>query len=223
MNMFVYLDTETTGLSASRGDKIVEISIIDDKGNVLIDTLVNPERKIPYGAESVHGINNDMVASSPILEEILPDVDNAIRGKEVIIYNSSYDIQFFPDKLQQASRVSCAMKAYSNSIGSRKWIKLIDAAQNVGHVWQGNAHRALADTQACRSVWHWLLQRDETIASEKKESRTTPKTRMKWKNHFIEKRIITCKSCCISIRVSVPTGKKGRVTCPKCGAKNAII
>ena len=48
--MFVYLDTETTGLSASRGDKIVEISIIDDKGNVLIDTLVNPERnKQRYG------------------------------------------------------------------------------------------------------------------------------------------------------------------------------
>ena len=218
--MFVYLDTETTGLSASRGDKIVEISIIDDEGRVLIDTLVNPERSIPYGAKSVHGINDLMVASSPILEEILPDIDNAIRGKEVIIYNSNYDIQFFPDRLRKASRVTCAMKAYSNSIGSRRWIKLVDAAQHVGHMWQGEARRALADTQACRSVWHWLLQRDENIGGETRE---TPKTRMKWKNHLIEKKIIICRSCRVSMRVSVPTGKRGRVTCPKCGEKNAIV
>ena len=81
-------------------------------------------------------------------------------------------------------------------------------------------NKMIADTQACRSVWHWLLQIDENIGGETRE---TPKTRMKWKNHLIEKKIITCRSCRVSIRVSVPTGKRGRVTCPKCGEKNAIV
>ena len=45
---FVYLDTETTGVPAWE-NKIVEISIIDDEGNVLLDTLVNPEEKSRRG------------------------------------------------------------------------------------------------------------------------------------------------------------------------------
>ena len=36
----VYLDTETTGLEKT--DEIVEISIVDDSGQVLLDSLVKP-------------------------------------------------------------------------------------------------------------------------------------------------------------------------------------
>ena len=46
--MFVYLDTETTGRGIAWGDKIVEISIVGENGFVLLDTLVDPERDIPW-------------------------------------------------------------------------------------------------------------------------------------------------------------------------------
>ena len=32
--MYLYLDTETTGFSAARGDGVVEIAIVDEYGNV---------------------------------------------------------------------------------------------------------------------------------------------------------------------------------------------
>ena len=40
--MLLFLDTETTGLSAAAGDRIVEVAIFDESGRALIDTLVDP-------------------------------------------------------------------------------------------------------------------------------------------------------------------------------------
>ncbi len=40
--------------------------------------------------------------------------------------------------------------------GPYKWHKLVAAADDVGHEWGAEAHRALADTRALRSVWHYL-------------------------------------------------------------------
>ena len=216
--MFVYLDTETTGLSAARGDTIVEISIIDHYGSVLLDTLVNPLRDIPYGASAVHGITSDMVSSSPTLDEILPEIDKAVKENDVVIYNSSYDVQFFPDKLSKARSIICAMKSYSSTIGSKRWIKLEEAAKHVGHKWQGEAHRALADTQACRSVWKWLLKKDPSLGKEEKSL----KSGIKWRNKSVEKKIIICGECKVSLRASIPLGRKGHVSCPKCGGKTYV-
>ena len=101
-----------------------------------------------------------MFEGHPTIEELLPEINDIVRGKKVVIYNSSYDIQFFPDRLGQADEVLCAMRTYARfkEKGDRKWVKLSQAAEEVGHVWDGNAHRSLPDTQACRSVWVWLLK-----------------------------------------------------------------
>ena len=159
---FVYLDTETTGLKPFT-DKIVEISIIDDAGNVLLDTLVNPEREIPKQASDVHGINDDMVKSYPTISELIPSINEAIRGKKLVIYNYDYDTGFFPDKLGQASEICCALRAYQSYMKIGKGSRLSDAANHIGYKWDGDAHRALADTRACRSVWRWLLEKDPEI------------------------------------------------------------
>ncbi|NDD11792.1 MAG: hypothetical protein EB072_03880 [Betaproteobacteria bacterium] len=56
--MPVFLDTETTGLSPSSGDKIVEIAIVDGSGRILLNSLVDPGRAIPWHATNVHGITD---------------------------------------------------------------------------------------------------------------------------------------------------------------------
>lgn len=156
--MFVYLDTETTGLSASRGAKIVEIAILDEVGDILLNTLVDPLCKIPWQASNVHGIKDSMVKNAPTLDDLLPEIDDLISGNELVIYNSTFDTQFFDDGLAEAAEIHCAMRAFSVCVGSQRWVKLTDAARYIGHRWSGNAHRALADTQACRKVWEWVLE-----------------------------------------------------------------
>lgn len=156
--MVVYLDTETTGLSASGGHTIVEIAIVDGNGRPLMNTLVDPQRPISPIATSIHGITDAMVRSQPTLKELLPEIRTAIRGKELVIYNATFDLSFFPKRLTNESDVRCAMREFATIRGTR-WSKLADAAAHVGHRWSGVAHRALADALACRSVWNWIRRR----------------------------------------------------------------
>jgi DNA polymerase III epsilon subunit-like protein len=153
--MALYLDTETTGLHAGGADTIVEIAIVDEKGNALINTLVNPRRTIPWFASNVHGISDSMVKGMPTLDDLLPLISKLIKGHQLVIYNAPFDISFFPTRLREAKSVECAMRRFANTIGGRAR-KLDFAAAHVGHIWTGEAHRALADTLACRSVWQWL-------------------------------------------------------------------
>ena len=156
-----FLDTETTGLGAA--DRIVEIAIVRADGSVAMDTLVNPRIPIPPAATQIHGIRDDMVERSPTFESIWPRIRSLLSGQQVIIYNKAFDARFLPDGLACAEEVRCAMLEYAERRGERnygrrgyKWHTLAVAARQVGHKWTGDAHRALADALACRSIWLWL-------------------------------------------------------------------
>ena len=162
----IFLDTETTGFSAAAGDLIVEVAIVDSRGRPIVDTLVNPERSIPVSAQQVHGITSEMVAGAPTMKKLWPELQSIMRDKHIVIYNASFDIQFFPAKLQCAAKISCAMlrfaKVYGEPnprYGDYRWHRLEVAARHVGHKWTGNSHRAFSDAMACRSVWMWLEMR----------------------------------------------------------------
>jgi DNA polymerase-3 subunit epsilon len=154
----LYLDTETTGLHPP-DDAIVEIAIVDDDGDPLLDTLVNPLRPIGY-ASTIHGISDAMVAHAPTMDLVAPQVARLVAGARLVIYNAPFDVKFFADRLAGAARIECAMQRFAHVIaGGRRgarWRKLADAAAYVGHDWDGAAHRALADARAARSVWRWL-------------------------------------------------------------------
>lgn len=205
--MALYLDTETTGLSPRNGDAIVEVSIVDEHGRVVIDSLVNPQRAIPWPASRVHGITDDMVAGQPTLAQLMPTIRQAIRGQQVVIYNSTFDAPFFPGMLGEAASVECAMRRFAAKVGGGSWKKLDVAAAHVGHVWSGKAHRALADALACRSVWRWLESGSPSTPSQQRStSASHPEAGAS--------RIIGCGNC--HQRLRVPSGRLLDVTCPTC-------
>lgn len=152
--MAIYLDTETTGLSARQGDRIVEIALVDELGGVILETLVDPERSIPSQASRIHGIYDHMVVGKPRLSDLLPIVRSHIRGQHLVIFNKSFDVQFFPCRLNDASAISCAMSRINHALSGR--YSLEKAAFFAGYTWKGTAHRALADALACRAVWRYL-------------------------------------------------------------------
>jgi DNA polymerase III subunit epsilon len=162
----LFLDTETTGLSPPK-DKVVEVAIADISGKVLLDTLVNPERDIGF-ATTIHHITDDMVVAAPTLKQLWPKIHNIVRDSHIIIYNAQFDTGFFPDKLECAEKVSCAMLRFAKIYGKKKygsytWQKLTTAADYIGYSWEGNAHRALADVRATRALWKWMEKHDHPI------------------------------------------------------------
>lgn len=83
----LFLDTETTGL---RGE-VCELAILDVRGQVLINTLVKPTKPIPPDVTDLHGITNEMVSESPTFKDLLPVLDQLLRGRTVLVYNVEFD------------------------------------------------------------------------------------------------------------------------------------
>jgi len=76
-------DTETTGLDAGNGDRIVEIAALRVRGEHISDrfeTLVNPERPISPGAFAVNNISEEMVHNAPLIRDVLPCFLDFIKG-----------------------------------------------------------------------------------------------------------------------------------------------
>ncbi len=169
----LYLDTETTGLDPAAGAELVEVAIIDDDGAVLMNTLVNPGRPIPAAVTAIHGITDDMVIGAPAADEIRRQVLDLVAGADVVIYNAPFDMGFFPGILDVANSVRCCMRRFADEWPGRVWSeeqggwkrqKLSIAAAHVGHDWAGaEAHRAVDDVRACRSVWRWLKQQQISV------------------------------------------------------------
>jgi len=98
----IFLDTETTGLSAQKGHRIIEIGaveIIDRKltGNDY-QTYLNPERKIDPGSINVHGITNEFVSDKPLFKDIMDDLLHYISDSEIIMHNAPFDSSFLDNE-----------------------------------------------------------------------------------------------------------------------------
>jgi len=157
----VFLDTETTGLKDSA--EIVEISIIDYDGAVLLDTLVKPNRSIPSDVIRVHGITDEMVAGAPNWMLVWPKVEEILRDRHVGIYNADFDLRMMKQShrmigipwRRMPAQVFCVMRLYADYYGARKWQRLEAAGRQCG-LSLPNSHRAKADTLLTRAVFKYM-------------------------------------------------------------------
>lgn len=94
----IVLDTETTGLSPKKGDRIVEIGCLEMIDRKLtgkhFHVYVNPERDIPVEVVAVHGIDNEKVKDSPKFRDIAEELWVFLEGAELIIHNAAFDLGF---------------------------------------------------------------------------------------------------------------------------------
>ena len=156
----LYLDTETTGLNPPYAD-LVEIAVIDDSGRRLVDELCRPRDSLMRSgwpdAETIHGINPEMVSEARPGDAVRADVVECVAGANLVIYNAQFDTGFFP--LLPAARIDCAMLEAQDYFGRFKWPKLIEAAEWIGYDWQATGikpHRAAGDALATRAVWRYM-------------------------------------------------------------------
>jgi DNA polymerase III subunit epsilon len=102
----IILDTETTGLDARNGDRIIEIGCVEILSRSISEThfhhYVNPEREVEAGATRVHGRTLEDLASMPKFAAIAPELLDYIRGAELIIHNADFDVEFLDTELGRA-------------------------------------------------------------------------------------------------------------------------
>ena len=106
MTRQIVLDTETTGLSAEGGDRIIEIGCVELVGRKLtgnnLHLYLNPERDSHEDALKVHGISNEFLRDKPKFAEVVHDILEYLRGAELIIHNASFDVGFLDKELELA-------------------------------------------------------------------------------------------------------------------------
>ncbi len=99
----VFLDTETTGLNAAQGDRVIEIGCIEyinrrDTGRRL-HHYINPERSSHPDAVRVHGITDEFLADKPKFAAIAAEVLAFVQGADVVIHNAAFDVGFIDAEL----------------------------------------------------------------------------------------------------------------------------
>ncbi|HDL7628567.1 TPA: 3'-5' exonuclease [Yersinia enterocolitica] len=164
-NNCLILDTETTGLSGIA--EIIEISIIDCTGKVLLNTLVKPRSLIPDEATAIHGITNEMVAAAPTWRDIHWQLMALIHTRTLVIYNIDFDVRLIMQTMEINNcgfaylelNAECAMRNYAEYYGQRdekrnkfKWQSLSNAAKQQGVVIDGTPHRALSDCKTTLGI-----------------------------------------------------------------------
>jgi DNA polymerase-3 subunit epsilon len=104
----IFLDTETTGLSAEQGDRIIEVGCVEwvnrKRTGKQLHHYINPGRDSHEDALRVHGITTEFLRDKPpfaeIVEELLAFVDDA----EIIIHNAAFDLGFLDKELELLQR-----------------------------------------------------------------------------------------------------------------------
>jgi DNA polymerase-3 subunit epsilon len=101
----IVLDTETTGLNARSGDRIIEIGCVELVNRQLTGNnfhhYINPERDSEEGALAVHGLTREFLSDKPKFAEVVDEFRDYIRGAEVIIHNAPFDVGFLDEELKR--------------------------------------------------------------------------------------------------------------------------
>ena len=101
----VVLDTETTGLSWEKGNRVVEIGCIEmierRPTGRHFHRYFNPERDMEPGAQEVTGLTLEFLRDKPLFESAVHEFLDFIRGAELVIHNASFDVGFLDYELSR--------------------------------------------------------------------------------------------------------------------------
>jgi len=114
----IVLDTETTGLSAEGGDRIIELGCVELYARKLtgnnLHFYFNPERDSHEDALKVHGISNEFLRDKPKFAELSEEILDYLSDAELIIHNAAFDIGFLNKELERVGKKP--LKAYVSNV-----------------------------------------------------------------------------------------------------------
>jgi len=104
----VVLDTETTGLSWEKGNRVVEIGCVElverrPTGRTF-QRYLDPERDFEPGAQEVTGLTREFLAGKPKFADVVDEFLEFVDGAELVIHNAAFDLGFLDAELARLGR-----------------------------------------------------------------------------------------------------------------------
>ena len=109
----IVLDTETTGLDAANGDRLIELGCVEILNRFPsgkeFHVYINPERDVPAEAERIHGLSTDFLKDKPLFTTSCDSFLDFIGDAPLVIHNASFDIGFINMELQRLGKTGIRM------------------------------------------------------------------------------------------------------------------
>jgi len=100
----IVVDTETTGLDPSKGDRLVEIACVELMHHVptgqSFQCYLNPKRDVPVEAFNVHGLSTEFLSDKPEFHEKAQEFLDFIAEDQLVIHNAEFDLKFLNSELR---------------------------------------------------------------------------------------------------------------------------
>jgi len=116
----IILDTETTGLSAQDGHRLVEIGALEMVNFSLtghkLHLYINPEREIDEGALAVHGLSSEFLSDKPVFADIADDFMQFIGSDMLVIHNAPFDMGFLNSELSRCDMPELSMHRVTDTL-----------------------------------------------------------------------------------------------------------
>ena len=110
----IVFDTETTGLSFSGGDRLVEIGCVELVNRVetgrTFHAYFNPERAMAAEAQAVHGLSDTFLSDKPLFAHLVEDLLEFLGDSPLVAHNAGFDFGFLNGELGKCGRVVIAME-----------------------------------------------------------------------------------------------------------------
>ena len=194
----IILDTETTGLSAREGHRIVEIGCIEL--NDLIPTqnrfhcYLNPERKVSERALEVHGYTDEFLSTQKKFSEVVDEFLNFIENKRLVIHNAEFDLSHLNNELALLGKkklnsenvidtLALARDKFPGSPTSLDALCKRDRVDNSKRI----QHTALIDCDLLAKVYINLLDQKEPTLNFKNEENEKMTISTKSTNQYYKK------------------------------------
>jgi DNA polymerase-3 subunit epsilon len=150
------IDVETTGKDGAV-DRIVEIGIVVGRGGEIVERkawLINPGCAIPEESRAVHGITDEMVATSPQFAAVAEEIAAALSGVIPAAYNATFDRSFLFTELERAGLGRDRLP--SSLAHSVEWIDPLVWARELSDLDKG---KSLAEVSARMGIAHATAHR----------------------------------------------------------------
>lgn len=162
--MYAIIDIETTGGNPYK-DRITEIAIFVHDGEKIVreyNSLINPERKIPYFITKMTGISDAMVAKAPRFYEVAKEIVEITEGAIFVAHNASFDYNFIRHEFKNYGynfqrECLCTVKLSRKIIPGMQSYSLGKLCQELNIRIDGR-HRAGGDALATVKLFELLLQ-----------------------------------------------------------------